>query len=247
MRGVRKLRRASSQVVRVRTTTCAGLAALAMVCACSSEPPAAEAPVAEQSSSPSVEGSAKPAARSSLTVRDPRRDVESTTDVRGESETRRAPNQVDSDLTSATFRHTNTRVQARISFVDLRRPLPMTDRSLIMNEVGVTMRLPEQNHYYDVSLHAARHRATTTLTEWLPTGEDRNVRCTITARVDCAKNLVSIDLPRTCVDRPPWIRVGATAVANFIDKPETWCIDDALRNGFIFLKPKLSPPLPAGP
>ena len=81
----------------------------------------------------------------------------------------------------------------------------------------------------------------------LTPGEEQEVDCASKHRVDYREDLAVMDLPRTCLDSPPWVRVGVVSTAALADERETWCIDDAFRAGYDFDDAEnLSPRLHAG-
>jgi hypothetical protein len=111
------------------------------------------------------------------------------------------PTVANGDIVKTVFRHTDSRVSARVKFRDLRRRSADAQIEIfrIVTNEGVRR---------DVALYAGdspyRWSGTTEMSR--PNG--KTVACNITHQINYDTNVVTVSFPRTCVSSPRWIQVG---------------------------------------
>jgi hypothetical protein len=93
------------------------------------------------------------------------------------------------------------------------------DGEVAETEARLSPRQVQADTVMTQSQHTARLRELRKLMDLTP-GEEQEVDCAIKRRVDYGEDLVVIDLPRTCLDSPPWVRVGVVSTAALADERE---------------------------
>ena len=145
-----------------------------------------------------------------------------------------APGQQTADVTRIQVRHTKQRVA-----------LTVTMRALPSDGYGVSwfLRTSERPQRYVVQLKrwSADDRSLRLVYGWTERGEYEDVPCPgLGWSRSTASSTITLTVPRTCLERPDWVRSGVeTAVAD--PDPERALYDDALVDGRAdYIDPEIS-------
>ena len=154
-----------------------------------------------------------------LSHADARADVAKIVDLGDRTGSIPAPDQANGDIVGIRFRHTKTRIQIRVRFVDLQRVgAQHATGVLVMTNEGVKRR---------ILLSAEPGHWTGTVSMYSRAGA--RLRCAIYHTIDYSANAVTIGLPRTCLSLPRWVQIGARH--NWTPTEQrSYFVDDALRN-----------------
>ena len=123
--------------------------------------------------------------------------TDSTGDVREGGDGRLAPRVSNGDITNVSYDHRAARVVIRAEYVELLRPRRNS-------ELTFASRMRTNEGAYRVAFTFADAGE--------PQGETyfgnrrREVRCNIDERIDYFGNAIQVEIPRTCLSRPRWIR-----------------------------------------
>ena len=127
-----------------------------------------------------------------------------------------APRRTDGDVLSSTVRHRARSVQVELRLASLRRSGLAVGESLrIVTDQGVRR---------DVTVQLVPGTGRTTVYVEGRDGQDRPCPG-ITARMDFARATTSVTVPRSCLGRPDWVRVGVGAFKQTGEN--TYYFDDA--------------------
>jgi hypothetical protein len=121
--------------------------------------------------------------------------TDSTGDVRVD-DGRRAPGVSNGDFTNVSYDHRAARVVIRAEYVELLRP---RDSGLVF---ASRMRTNEGAYRVAFTIADAGEPQGVTLFG----NRRREVRCNIDERIDYFGNAIQVEIPRTCLSRPQWIR-----------------------------------------
>jgi hypothetical protein len=142
-----------------------------------------------------------PAYGQSVDRPDPRGDV-SRVDPDTE-DTTAAPARTNGDIIRTVFRHKAQRIRIRVGFADLRRSFGALYITAFVNtnegrhrEAVIAVDRAENDPWRGIS--------------WLDNG-DEVVRCWVHHSLDYEHNVAIIGIPRSCLSRPRWVRIGANA------------------------------------
>ncbi len=122
------------------------------------------------------------------------------------------------DITRLRAAHATHRVKARLKFRDLAKDV---------DHVRHSLRIRTDEKTFDVYAFANKG-------SWA--GEsllvaNREMECRgLQHHIDYAEDTVRVSVPRSCLSRPKWVRVGA-GTDSFIDEAEEYRFDDALSTG----------------
>ena len=136
------------------------------------------------------------------------------------------PNRADGDVIGTRLRHTDTRVQIRVRFAELRRPTPQplsgewVDVRIVTNE-GVRRLVQVVTN--------PRHRARAA-TMYRLFDYTEKVRCPIYRSSDYVHNVVTVGFPRACLSWPRWVRFNLEALS-YDENYESLRRDDGLAKG----------------
>ena len=144
-----------------------------------------------------------------------------------------APDQLHSDIVSTRFRHTNKAVRVRVNFADLhRRKDPVTGRRPGDFRVWATVKTNEGiGRVVEIAFNGPANPWTRPQM-WSLKSVGKMIPCRINHYIDFVKDVVVLGIPRTCLSRPRWVRIGATSGVGVQDEAANFAFDDALRVGF---------------
>ena len=156
---------------------------------------------------------------------DPASDVSSST---GDGPFVRTPSRIEGDIRSSGASHMPRRVQVAIGFAQLTQSTELT------------------GHLFQLRTNKGRVRVVTVLAgpgHWAgrtvmqkPNG--RRVRCRFGTRIDYVTDRVTVSIPRRCLGRPRWVKVGIIAVTI---EDDVFFADDALTDGILRANPVYGP------
>ncbi|HET6626887.1 MAG TPA: hypothetical protein VFG63_10910 [Nocardioidaceae bacterium] len=109
--------------------------------------------------------------------------------------------QTNVDLTRVRFGHGPRNVTIRATFVDLKRTRPI--------QLSAAVRT-NNRRTYSVAVLAGDGVRRGILMAFGPRG--RELRCGATKRIDYTADTIAVTLPRTCFDRPRWVRISAATL-----------------------------------
>ncbi len=152
-------------------------------------------------------------------------DVSSST---GDGPFVRTPSRVEGDIRSSGVSHAGRRVLVAIGFAQLTQTTELT------------------GHLFQLRTNKGRIRIVTVVAgpgHWAgrtvmqkPNG--RMVRCRFGTSVDYATDRVRVSIPRRCLGRPRWVKVGMIAVTI---QDDVFFADDALTDGILRANPVYGP------
>jgi hypothetical protein len=131
----------------------------------------------------------------SVTVPDPRGDVMTQDEV--SALFRIVPDHDELDIVRTRFSHGEHRIQVRMAFADLRRDSSRPNYYALRI---VSDRSPRRRVRVGVELGRR-----TSVLRWV-----RPISCPVYHSIDYELDVVIIGLPRSCVGRPRWVRIGAS-------------------------------------
>jgi hypothetical protein len=130
-----------------------------------------------------------------------------------------APDQTNGDITRSTVRHRARKVVLTMRFRDL-------------NGSGYTVyayaiRTGKMTRHVSLVTIPGHHRGKVLMT----TAKGKTVRCRTTRSIDYTANTATVGIPRSCLGRPRWVKVGMGMVTSPTEKFTTGFGDDAGTNG----------------
>ncbi|WP_203336492.1 hypothetical protein [Nocardioides limicola] len=150
----------------------------------------------------------------SLVVSDARGDVLSAD---GAGETKVGTSVAHGDIVRTRFAHRQRAVVVRATYRSLQRSgLGTTHNIRIVTNAGLS-------HYLRVTAGPSAWSGTAVLHR--PNG--RHVECAVQHRINYGKNVLRVRIPRACLERPEWVRLGLRTAWSDGDRV---LVDDAQRN-----------------
>ena len=144
-------------------------------------------------------------------------------------ESRPAPELGQGDIRNMHLTHSTSKIKTRVKFVDLSVPTSGKPSPTYRVEMGVKTdagvgRGAEVDIGFRGGLRVSMFRLH-------PYGEGAGP-CQLGHSVDRARGVVVIDIPRSCLKDPRWVRVSVSCVAWYPDRAETVGLDDAMTTGY---------------
>ena len=139
-----------------------------------------------------------------------------------------AHDQTNGDILRSTIRHRARKVVLTMRFSDL-------------NGSGYTVyayaiRTSKTTRNVSLVTFPGHHSGKVLMT----TSRGKTVHCRISRSIDYTANTATVGVPRSCLGRPRWVKVGMAMVTSPTDKFETGFADDSGTNGD-FSRPAWSP------
>jgi hypothetical protein len=130
------------------------------------------------------------------------------------------PGVVNGDTLRTRMAHTDYRVTVTIGFADLRRKGSRGEFVRIRTNEGVRR-----------SLSLTAGPGNWAGTALLERADGTDVSCSVGSSIDYAANVVRLQVPRTCLSNPRWVRLGIASYWERGDDNDTLYVDDALVDG----------------
>jgi hypothetical protein len=140
----------------------------------------------------------------------------------------RTPSRVEGDVRTSGVSYAGRRVTVAIGFAQLTQTTEITGHLLRLRTNKGKVR--------DVTVIAGpgQWAGRTQLTK----GNGNRVRCALGHRIDYVADRVTVSIPRKCLGKPRWVRVGIGVVSV---QDEVFFADDAATNGVLRANPILGP------